>query len=157
MSIGNVDMKIKALTYCIASFVVAFLLCGKLASASESQEQVLVRNFYTWYCNALLMHKGALPEFDQKIFSFVHGCTVKRIRTDYERGIISDNYFIKGNDYWPELFENITVHEAVPINSTVSVVPVRFQVSEKKNHIIIVFVEKENSKYYIIKVEDTVK
>jgi hypothetical protein len=137
-------------------YVTFILLFNTEAYCKSITPENFVRDFYIWYCNALLNHKIQIdPVFDEKIFDYVNKCTVNRLRINSKRGFVGEDYFIKSNDFWQELIDDMAVLNAISIDSDVSIVPVVFKVTKNTTHSIIVFIAKKNNSYTIIKVEDT--
>ena len=149
-------MKIKQATCAAATLIIIFCCCSAASSyGAETPQQQLVRNFYAWYSKEILAEVSKAPVFDDAMFTYVSPCTVKRLRIDYERDFIGADYFLQANDFWPEQFENMVVQEPIPVTKTVDIVPVGLGGAGKDGHFLLVFVEKENASYRIIKVEDT--
>lgn len=134
--------------------VITYVFIGPnhVALCLEQTPENLVREFYTWYLDG--MNKMELPELNDEVYKYVYPCTVLRLRIEYETGSKDYNYFIDGNDYWPELSKYITVGKAIKINDTISIVPFGFgETKSRSTPNSIVFVQEEKGILYITKVE----
>jgi hypothetical protein len=116
-------------------------------------DENFVHDFYIWYGNELLKGNKRPPLYDDMIYTYVNRCAVDRLRIDYKRKFIGSDYFIKANDFWRELLENLVVQNRIIISDSITIVPVVFHAGDKK-HPVFVFLENKNNTLSIIKVED---
>ena len=145
----------KKFFFCSALLLfIAFAFPARQGHCEAQTPEELVREFYIWYTNEL--NKAPLPELNNEIYNYVHPCTVNKLRIEHKMSSTDSNYFIKGNDHWPQLFTYITAGKVVKINDDVSIVPFGFgeSKSESAPHLA-VFIQKEDGVWRIIKVEDT--
>jgi hypothetical protein len=131
-----------------------FIPCNA-CSAQEPDAKRFVYNFYLWYGNESLKNTPGIPLFEDKIYEYVSQCTVDRLRIEYKRKMIGSDYFLKGNDFWPELLDTMTVEEEIPLSENVSIVPLVFHTGQNRQHVIAVFLKKRNNALAIIKIEDS--
>ena len=122
------------------------------AQGTGTPEQ-LVHDFYVWYAKSY--ETMTVAEMDDEIYNYVYSCTVNKLRIEHKMSSTDSNYFIKGNDHWPQLFTYISVGKAVKINDDVSIVPLGFgETKSESAPCLAVFTQKEDGVWRIIKVED---
>jgi hypothetical protein len=132
--------------------ITLLIFCGNSYAAEYGTSENFVYDFYMWYGNELLQDKRDYPLYNDAIYIYVNKCTVDRLRIDRRRRFVDSDYFIKANDFWRKLLEDIVIKDAITISDTIIIVPVVFNAGDKKN-IIFVFIENKNSSLSIIKVE----
>ena len=89
---------------------------------------------------------------DDEIYKYVYVCTVKRLRMEHKMGVGDADYFLKSQDFNTEFLKSLSIHNAIKINDTVSIIPIDFDV--KNNFpVLIVFMQKEDGSWRITKVE----
>ena len=132
-------------------FAVSIVLCDALCITCKAEQtpEELVADFYKWY--SADYDTRIDQEFDDEIYNYVYACTVNKHRVNMEKGIVYSDYFAKGNALYYDLLKTLRVHKAVRITDEVSVVPVGFG---DELPYMIVFVQRENDGWKIIKVED---
>ena len=147
-------MKYKSLLFSIIITIGILAVPFRAAYSLEQTPEDFVREFYIWYSKSL--EKDDLPELDDTIYKYVYPCTVNKLRVEFKMGAKDYNYFITGNDNWPELFDYITVGKAVKVSDEVSIVPLGFgETKERSVPRLVVFVQREKDALHIIKVERT--
>jgi hypothetical protein len=141
-------MNIKCIIYTILAL--AFFLNGNAYCSPNKSAEEFVYDFYMWYGNETLSDARRNPLYDDTLYKYVSKCTVDRLRIEPKKRYIGSDYFLKGNDFWRELLDNMKIGKIINIYDDISIVPVIF--GEK--NIIFVFLKKENNSWSIIKVED---
>ena len=149
----------KVLLVCI--FLVLGLLQPCSQSAHAQDVESFVRDFYKWYLKQSLSFGEQqrsfedLPVFDPAIVKYVCRCTAKRVQFDYNRGVSADDtdYYQKGQEVFKESLENFMVGKSIPVNESLSLVPVSMGYNKEYAPDIVVYVEKTKGRMCISKVE----
>jgi len=150
-------MGIKFLLFIVILF--SQLFYNKKAYCAITPQEQFVLDFYRWYCKEVSADTERDPILDNTILKYVDSRTIARLRMRYERArkdpdyLIDSDYFMKGNDFWPELCNNITAHDLTVTGEGMYTIHVTFKISKDNNHTVIVFVERVNNSFYIINVE----
>ena len=144
-------------------FLVMSLLLPCLQFAHAQDVESFVRDFYKWYLKQSLsfgdQHSSFedLPVFDPVIVKYVCRCTAKRVQFDYNRGVGGNgaDYYLKGQEVLKESLENFRVGKSIPVNESLSLVPVSMGYNKEYAPDIVVYVEKTKGRMCISKVEDS--
>jgi len=128
------------------------LLYSQPAFCAEQTPEQLVRDFYAWYFKADTQTEVAL--FNDEIYKYVAKETV-----DYARRTILDDvtYFTKfGIDIaWEKM--PMILGQKITMADDRYVIPVAFKwpsESRREDHLLVVYVKKENDTFLIYKVSD---
>lgn len=138
-----------------AIFFAALLFLGctgpfSAAYGAEQSPEGLVREFYAWYMLETEKDLREPIEYNDIMYNYVYPCTVNKLRVDHEQGARDADYFLFGQDFIYEVSaKNYTVHPAVPVTDTLSLVPVG-----TGTPFLMVFVRKTKEGWRIIKVDD---
>jgi hypothetical protein len=120
----------------------------------DNTPENFVKDFYIWYLDKYIKHEKQLN--DDAIYKYVDLSLIKKLKIDKKRIVMDFDYFITGQDYLDEI--KIEVYNAIKINDATLVVPVNLWNDIKINpeHLptVLVFLEKENEKFRIIKVRN---
>jgi hypothetical protein len=136
----------------IAILIIVF--SGHDAYCKNDTPENVVKNFYIWYLNELAKESKLPVPYNDAIYQYVDKCLIKKVCLSYKIGIVDADYFTDSQDSIEDYRKTIKIYDAIKINEKIFVVPVNLAPQIIKSAHLLVFLEKENEKFRIIKVRN---
>ena len=130
--------------------IVCVFLFASSAYCKPATPEQLVKDFYVAYLGG----EALLSVYDTKeMEKYIDPCTLRTLHIQYLRSYFSRCYFVKSQDGYKGMLDIFTVHKALKVNKTTSVVPITFAFSKDIHQNLLVFVENKNNTYRITKID----
>ena len=111
-----------------------------------------VKEFYIWYTKNWNNHYLI---YDNTLYKYVDKCIVKKLQINRKKNLPGYDYFTASQDNFETWPETLKVYDAITINESLFAIPVDLAPDAPNESIaLLVFLEKENEKFHIIKVKN---